>query len=63
MRYHYNPGTCRWFRWQGWGDIRGYRAPEGWTVSGVAQFDEHPITGKPFKDGAQWWICETRDDP
>lgn len=31
--------------------------PEGWDVEALI-LDEHPITGKPFKQ-YQWWIKET----
>ena len=56
MKYHYEPGSVRWFRWAG-GDPRGYCPPKGWEAV-PDQLDYHPITGKRFRDAPQWWVRE-----
>lgn len=55
--YQYLPGATRWRRFDGHGDVRGYRAPKGW-VAFAHSIDQHPITGKPLSQ-SQWWIEET----
>lgn len=57
MKYHYQFGATRWFRFTGDGDVRLHRPPKGWDAEAV-MLDSHPITGKAFKQ-AQWWIKET----
>ena len=56
MVYFYEPGSVRWKRFNGTGDLRGYRAPKGWKAF-AELLDYHPITGKHFTKG-QWWIRE-----
>lgn len=60
MTYIYEPGTVRWRKFTGSGDVRGYRAARGWDVEAML-LDNHPITGQPLKPNAnsQWWIKET----
>lgn len=57
MSYLYEPGAVRWKKYTGTGDVRGYRAPKGWTTF-TDLTDIHPITGKQLKRAA-WWIRET----
>lgn len=61
MKYHYEVGATRWFRWTGGRDmdIRGYRTKKGWAADAM-MLDVHPITGKPLQR-SQWWIKETYD--
>lgn len=54
---HYPPGTVRWRRHNGKGDVRGHRVP-GWDIE-ADLLTEHPITGKPLPS-AQWWFKETK---
>ena len=56
MRYVYPPGTERWRRHDGAGDVRGYRPRRGWTAD-AELLDVHPVTGRPLA-GSQWWIRE-----
>ncbi len=59
MAAAYAPDTVRARRWHGDGDVRGYRAPRGWT--GRADLtDLHPITGRALPY-AVWWIIETKE--
>ena len=53
----YKPGATRWRKHSGKYDVRCHEAPKGWDVEAMI-LDEHPITGKPLKQG-QWWIKET----
>ena len=53
----YKPGAVRWRKHRGNDDARAARAPKGWEVEAMV-LDEHPVTGKPFKQ-YQWWIKET----
>lgn len=57
MKYHYRIGTIRWVRWRGRGDVRSYRAPEGWEAS-AHKLDHHPITDARECAATQWWIRE-----
>ncbi|HBO2666777.1 TPA: hypothetical protein L4I37_006088, partial [Pseudomonas aeruginosa] len=41
----YAAGTVRARRWNGDGDVRGYRPPSGWTACADLT-DIHPITGR-----------------
>lgn len=34
-RYNYQPGTIRARRYDGSGDVRGYRPPKGWEAEAV----------------------------
>ena len=56
--YTYLPGTIRARRYDGSGDVRGYRPPKGWEAEAVL-VSEHPLTGRSLT-AAQWWIIETR---
>jgi hypothetical protein len=55
----YTPGTVRFRRWNGEGDVRGYRPPSGWTAHADLT-DIHPITGRDLRR-AEWWIIETKE--
>lgn len=57
MTYYYMPGTRRWKRFTGKGDVRLYRPNKGWTAIAYVA-DTHPVTGKPLRS-AQWWVRET----
>ena len=57
MSYVYRPGTVRWKRHTGPGDVRGTRPPKGWEREAVL-LDEHPVTRKRFKQ-VQWWFRDT----
>lgn len=57
--YHYEGGSTRWRKYNGKGDIRAYRAPNGWSVT-AHLIEYHPITGV-FLGKSQWWIQETRE--
>lgn len=57
MKYHYQVGSVRWTKVVS-GDPRAHATNKGWTAFAY-QLEEHPITGKPFKEGYQWWIKET----
>ena len=54
--YLYTVGTERFRKFDGDGDVRGYRAPRGWEVEAFTP-ERHPITGRPLR--YQWWIKET----
>ena len=49
MTYIYPPGTERWRRHDGEGDVRGYRPRRGWKA-GAELLDVHPVTGRPLAD-------------
>jgi hypothetical protein len=55
----YSPGTVRARRWNGAGDVRGYRPPAGWSARADLT-DTHPITGRVLPC-AEWWIVETKE--
>jgi hypothetical protein len=57
MTYFYEVGAIRW-KHHTQGDPRGFRPAKGWSAEAMV-IDDHPITAKPFKLGAQWWIKET----
>jgi len=57
MTYIYLPGTERWRRHDGHGDVRGYRPRRGWR-SFAELLDVHPVTGRPLADPPQWWFRE-----
>ena len=57
MKYHYEYGAARWFRWKGMGDPRGYVPRPGWYAR-ADMLDTHPITGKQLPS-PQWWARET----
>ena len=41
MKYHYQFGATRWFRFTGDGDVRLHRPPKGWDAEAV-MLDSHP---------------------
>lgn len=53
------PGAVRARRWNGAGDVRGYRPPRGWTARADLT-DIHPIAGRALPR-AVWWIVETKE--
>jgi hypothetical protein len=55
----YAAGTVRARRWNGDGDVRGYRPPSGWTACADLT-DIHPITGRALPR-AVWWLIETKE--
>ena len=57
MRYHYEPGTVRWFRHEGTHDVRAHRPADGWEAQ-ADRVDYHPVTGRPLRR-SEWWIRET----
>lgn len=56
--YHYEIGAVRWRKHDGKRDVRAHRAPKGWSAF-AGLLCHHPITGKPLRNGSQWWIRET----
>lgn len=58
MAYLYEIGAVRWKRWTGDGDVRCYRARKGWGNVTADLYWDHPTTGRPFRNGGQWWIRE-----
>lgn len=56
MRYHYVPGAVRWRRFDGPGDVRGYRPRRGWEATAELT-DVHPLTGRALA-ACEWWIHE-----
>lgn len=54
MTYHYIPGTVRWSRHNGKGDVRLCTPPKGWERMAY-QLERHPTTDKVFRD-VQWWF-------
>lgn len=60
-KYEYPPGTVRWRRHNpNEGDVRGVRIQEGWEAEAM-MIGNHPINGRPFKNGAQWWFREVKE--
>jgi hypothetical protein len=57
MKYFYEIGSKRAFKWSGEKEIRLHRPPSGWTAE-AAVVDTNPITGKPLKEPG-WWVVET----
>ncbi|HED8909686.1 TPA: hypothetical protein ACGRV7_001033 [Pseudomonas aeruginosa] len=55
----YAAGTVRARRWNGDGDVRGYRPPSGWTACADLT-DIHPITSRALPP-AVWWLIETKE--
>ena len=54
----YAAGTVRARRWNGDGDVRGYRPP---GLDGLRRLtDIHPITGRALPR-AVWWLIETKE--
>lgn len=57
MKYQYEVGAVRWFRYDGEHDVRAHRPPKGWDAH-ADLIDRHPISGKPLRR-SEWWIRET----
>lgn len=58
MTICYEPGTTRWRKHTGNFDIRAFRPAKGWCAF-AHLLDCHPITGRSFRNGSQWWLQET----
>lgn len=51
--YHLGGGVfC--FKWDGSGDVRGYRPPAGFEAT-ADLVDCHPVTGEPI-GFSEWWM-------
>ena len=59
-RYFNTSWRTRWTRFDGDGDVRGYRPARGWEATAV-RLDAHPTTFKKLPS-SQWWIYENRED-
>ncbi|MCC8998304.1 MAG: hypothetical protein LM522_02200 [Candidatus Contendobacter sp.] len=57
MTYIYRPGSERWRRHDGEGDVRRYRPRRGWEAE-AELMDVHPVTGQPLANPPEWWIRE-----
>lgn len=55
----YAPGTVRARRWNGDGDVRGYRPPSAWTACADLT-DIHPITGRTLPR-VVWRLIEMKE--
>lgn len=53
----YAPGTVRARRWQGEGDVRGYRQPSGRPAPTSLTF----TPSRRALPRAMWWIIETKE--